>query len=305
MVYFPIYKSTDGGKHWSHISNVTDQVNGWGLRYQPFLYLLPQSIGKYPAGTLLLVGNSIPTDLSETQIDIYASTDAGYTWEFVSHVAHGGAAVPDNGIPAVWEPFLMVYKNQLICYYSDQRDAAYGQKLVHQTSTDLLSWAAVVNDVTYPVYTDRPGMTTVTLLPNGKYMMTYEFGGGPLADGSTTYEFPVYYRINSNPLVFANSTGYPLVSQDGTQPTSSPYITWTPAGGVNGTIVVTSGTLTEIFTNTQLGDVGSWVKVETGVRASYSRSLRILPDPTKLLIAGGGLLPPTNNTQVSVDVIDI
>jgi hypothetical protein len=56
----------------------------------------------------------------------------------------------------------------------DRRDPLYGQKLVHQTSRDLLTWGPVVNDVTYPVYTDRPGMTTVTHLSNGKYMMTYE-----------------------------------------------------------------------------------------------------------------------------------
>ena len=95
LVYFPIFKSTDGGKQWEHISNVTDQVNGWGLRYQPFLYFLPQQIGTYPAGTLLLAGNSIPEDLSATQIDVYASLDQGYTWEFVSRVASGGEAEPD------------------------------------------------------------------------------------------------------------------------------------------------------------------------------------------------------------------
>ena len=77
LVYFPIYKSTDLGKSWNEISRVTDQVNGWGLRYQPFLYEMPQSIGNYSAGTILLAGNSIPTNLSNTQIDLYASTDKG------------------------------------------------------------------------------------------------------------------------------------------------------------------------------------------------------------------------------------
>jgi len=47
-----------------------------------------------------------------------------------------------------------------------------------KTSKDLLTWAPPVNDVAYATYTDRPGMTTVTRLPNRKYMMTYEFGGG-------------------------------------------------------------------------------------------------------------------------------
>ena len=48
----------------------------------------------------------IPTDLSETKIDVYASTDAGYTWEFVSSVARGGEALPNNGLTPIWEPFI-------------------------------------------------------------------------------------------------------------------------------------------------------------------------------------------------------
>lgn len=75
--YFPIYASHDGGATWSERSRVHDQVNGWGLRYQPFLYELPEAFGGYKAGTILLAGNSIPDDLSETQIDLYASTDKG------------------------------------------------------------------------------------------------------------------------------------------------------------------------------------------------------------------------------------
>ena len=69
LVYFPIYKSTDLGKTWEHISNVTDQgecglfvlegvrggrlylVMGWGLRYQPFLYELREDIGDYEVCT--------------------------------------------------------------------------------------------------------------------------------------------------------------------------------------------------------------------------------------------------------------
>jgi hypothetical protein len=93
-VYFPIYRSTNGGHSWSYLSKVTDQVNGWGLRYQPFLYVLPSAIGGYAAGTILLAGNSIPTDLSKTQIDLYASTDSGSNWHFVSHIASGDRAIP-------------------------------------------------------------------------------------------------------------------------------------------------------------------------------------------------------------------
>ena len=76
--YFPIYQSYDGGATWSERSKVYDQVNGWGLRYQPFLYELPHAVGNFTAGTIILAGNSIPNDLSQTRIDVYASTDKGY-----------------------------------------------------------------------------------------------------------------------------------------------------------------------------------------------------------------------------------
>ena len=75
--YFPIYQSLDLGETWSERSRVYDQVNGWGLRYQPFLYEMSETIGDFQAGTILLAGNSIPGDLSETRIDVYASTDKG------------------------------------------------------------------------------------------------------------------------------------------------------------------------------------------------------------------------------------
>jgi len=106
-VYFPIYRSTDFGRTWAEIGRVQDTVNNWGLRYQPMLYELPQAIGNYPAGTVLLVGNSIPTDLSKTKLDVYASRDKGATWTFTSSVAAGGEARPNNGLTPVWEPFLL------------------------------------------------------------------------------------------------------------------------------------------------------------------------------------------------------
>ncbi|KAK2779454.1 hypothetical protein FQN52_002468 [Onygenales sp. PD_12] len=53
-VSFPVYKSTDGGE--------------------------------YAAGTILTAGESLPADLSEAWIDLYAITDGGVNWEFVSHV---------------------------------------------------------------------------------------------------------------------------------------------------------------------------------------------------------------------------
>ncbi|RFU26202.1 hypothetical protein B7463_g10136, partial [Scytalidium lignicola] len=301
LVYFPIFKSTNGGETWKEISKVTDQVNNWGLRYQPFLYELKEPFGKYLPGTVLLAGNSIPTDLNYTQLDVYASEDKGYTWHFVSKVASGGAAIPDNGIPAIWEPFLMLYEGQMVIYYSDQRDPNHGQKLVHQVSRDLIHWEPPVDDVAYPTYTDRPGMTTVTRLPNGKYMMTYEYGGGP---GFDTYSFPIYYRINKNPLKFNDSIGYPVVAGS-THPQSSPYVTWSPIGGPHGTILVNCGTLSQVFINQELGAEGAWKQFPTPEGVSYSRHLRVLSNLDHLLIMGAGHLPPSTTNEVTVSVIDL
>lgn len=104
--YFPIYQSTDGGASWNERSRVVDTQNGWGLRYQPFLYELPKQIGKFPKGTVLLSGSSIPDDLSQTLIEIYASFDKGKTWKFVSHVALGGVALPNSkSHPREMKPF--------------------------------------------------------------------------------------------------------------------------------------------------------------------------------------------------------
>jgi hypothetical protein len=75
--YFPIYESRDNGRTWSEIGRVKDSENGWGLRYQPFLYELPVEYGGFPAGTILLAGSSIPADLSKTQLELYASQDKG------------------------------------------------------------------------------------------------------------------------------------------------------------------------------------------------------------------------------------
>ncbi|PYH87532.1 neuraminidase, partial [Aspergillus ellipticus CBS 707.79] len=275
LVYFPIFRSENHGLSWTEISRVEDTHNKYGLRYQPFLYYLSERIGDFDAGTILIAGNSIPADLSSTEIDLYASRDSGLTWEFVSEIAKGGEAEPDDGLTPVWEPFLLTYNGKLICYYSDQRDnATYGQKLVHQVSTDLLTWGGVVTDVAYPTYTDRPGMPTLAQLPNNKYIYFYEYGS---YFNTSTYTFPLYYRIANTPEEISSAAGQPLIATSGTQPTSSPYVVWSAHGGAHGTVIASSGSYSSVFTNGNLGE-GEWTEVATGEGTSYSRSLRVLEE---------------------------
>ena len=187
----------------------------------------------------------------------------------------------------------------MVVYYSDQRDPKHGQKLVHQVSSDLVNWGPVVNDVRYGNYTYRPGMPIISHLPNGKYIMTYEFYGAEEAD------FAVYYRMNKNPLRFDHSPGQALIAKDGTVPVSSPYNAWTPVGGPDGTIVVSCGTLPEVFENRQLGAPDAWTKQATPEGVSYTRNLRVLPDPSQILITGAGHLPPAAHNKVTTSSIKI
>ncbi|KAF7592745.1 hypothetical protein BBP40_012503 [Aspergillus hancockii] len=301
-VYFPIYRSKDAGKTWSELSRVEDTANGLGLRYQPFLYYLEEPIGDFEAGTVLLSGSSIPTDLATTQIDLYASRDLGKTWEFVSHIAAGGEALPNNGLTPVWEPFLLAHNGKLICFYSDQRaNETHGQKLVHQTTTDLKNWGDVIDDVVYPTYTDRPGMPIVTKLPNGQFLMTYEYGS---FFNTSSYSFPVYYRLSEDPEDFLSAPHQKLIVSSGTKPTGSPYNVWSSFGGENGTIVVSSGNEGPVFVNQALGE-GEWTEIATPESASYTRALRVLQqDQRFLLLNGGGVLNGEAN-KVTVSVIDL
>jgi len=117
---FPIFSSSDGGATWKWLSNLTDQVNGLGMNAQPAIAELPYAVGKWPAGTVLASGNSwsgiprnatgVPANTGRnsnaTIIDLYASTDKGKTWKFVSNVARGSGPSTRNGVPCIWEPFI-------------------------------------------------------------------------------------------------------------------------------------------------------------------------------------------------------
>lgn len=304
QVAFPIYKSTDGGATWSSFSTVDDQVNGWGLRYQPNLFTLPQSFGDYPAGTILLGGVSTPSDLSEAYIELYASRDDGVSWEFVSHIAYGaGPETTPNGNDAIWEPFFMVYDNQLVCFYSDQRDPAHAQKLVHVTTTDLKSWSDPVDDVADPVYDARPGMTTVAHIEStDRYIMTYE-NCGPAS-------CQVHYKVSTSPLTFANVAGTALVSTDGTTTYGSPYVIWTPhpdRTDGSGIIIANGNSQEPVFLNEDNADASSWRTADVGQWSAYSRALRIIDiqGQKKLMLTNGGNMGDGANNWVAVGVVPI
>ncbi|MFF5985443.1 RICIN domain-containing protein [Streptomyces olindensis] len=296
---FPIYRSTDNGDSWTKISDVADTQNGWGMRWQPELFELPTAVGDFPAGTILAAGDSVPADRSASKIDLYASTDRGQTWSFVTNIATGGAAFDTNGQTPVWEPFFLVSGNKLIVYYSDQRDPDHGQKIVHQVSTDGRTWGPVVDDVAMPTFSNRPGMPTVARMPNGRFIMTYEYGGAP--EGN----FAVYSKISSDPEAFGSVTGIPLRTTDGVVPRSAPTVTWLPTGGPNGTLAVSANSADELFLNTQNGAANTWTRINSNVAGGYSRGLLPLPDGHSLLVLSAGRGGSNLSNPVTYSTIDL
>jgi hypothetical protein len=141
--------------------------------------------------------------------------------------------------------------------------------------------------------------------------MTYEYGGGPV-DGvvnSSSYEYPVFYKVAENPLVFSQVEGLPIVSNDSSRivPNSSPYNIWTEqCGSSSGILIVNALNSGNVFVNDDSADVNGWHLRPTGENAGYSRSLRIIRQKggKKLLIASGGVMK-TEGNNVTVGVIEI
>ena len=350
----PIYKSDDNGATWQYLTGVkapayassnsayAQYVSNWT---NPYFYVLPQAVGNLAAGTLMLAsvvsgddayyldqvkanGSYTPThdgDRSNTAIALYASTDNGATWSFENIIATGGWSNGYN-YPAtedtyhendpVWEPYLMVYDNELVCYYSDENDYtgyntttgvptldpnnstaadADTQILAHRTWDGAAAdaWSGPVVDVSGTTVTGpagyseigggRPGMTNVVETSDGEWMMTFEYWGG----GDN-----VRYKISSNPLDF-----YAVGGTAGTGISSLPVTSGSSAlaqGGSpvllrlpNGRIVFNAAGSGAVWTDESGSSTGSWTEQQTTMSAAYSRSLTYVPATGRVEIIGG------------------
>ncbi|MDV7217495.1 RICIN domain-containing protein [Streptomyces prunicolor] len=349
----PLYKSDDNGTTWQHLSDVkapayassnpaySSYVSNWT---NPYLYVLPQAVGNLASGTLLMAtvvsgddynyldqkatnSSYTPThdgDRSNTAIALYSSTDSGATWNVVNVITTGswsnGANYPATANTyhqndPVWEPYLMVYNNQLVAYYSDENDytgydSSTGvptldpnnnttsdpatQILAHRTWDGVSSsWSSAVVDVSGTTVTNssgyseigggRPGMTNVVQTSDGKWMMTYEYWGG----GDN-----VRYKIASDPLHFysvGGTAGTGVTSLSVTSGSSalsrggSPVLMRMP----NGRILFNAAGSGDVWTNAGGSSTGAWTQQHTTMASSYSRSLTYIPNTGRVEIVGG------------------
>ncbi|MER7564502.1 RICIN domain-containing protein [Streptomyces sp. NPDC097941] len=311
----------------------------------PYLYVLPQDVGNLKQGTLLLASvvsgddyyykehkaadpNWTPTndgDRKDLAIALYSSTDDGVTWKVENVVATGGwqggsagatgqniaAANTNQQVDPVWEPYLMVYKGKLVCYYSDENDYtgfnattgvpsldpandtatdSQGQILAHKTWDGTgAAWSAPVVDIAGLTQTmaggkteiggGRPGMANVVRTTDGKWLLTFEYWGG----GVNTK-----YVLADDPLKFY--TG----SATGTGVTSLPLDTGSHAlatGGSpvlirlpGGRLVYNAAGSGNVWVNEGGRSDGAWKEYQTTSQAGYSRNLQYVDGTGRIVI---------------------
>lgn len=241
----PLYVREPGRRDWRFMGNVTDQAHrgdaDWQLRWQPNLYELPRASGPLPAGTVLLAANATGNDargrVVSEDLQLYASHDGGRTWHYLNSIIKGGGKPEDKDNRGVWEPNLRVLDDgRLAVWYSSEQHkaAGYNQLLAHKVSSDGgRTWSAEHIDVAIPGGVERPGMTVVDRLPDGRYVMSYEDIDGP-QNGH------VYLKFSRDGLDWGDPAdrGTPVQTQAGAWPAASPIVKWLPVGGRDGTIAV-------------------------------------------------------------------
>ncbi|MFD3499732.1 RICIN domain-containing protein [Streptomyces sp. NPDC058678] len=334
QVKAPAYLSSDP-KYAKYTSNWTN----------PYLYTLPQDIGNLKQGTLLLASvvsgddyyyrehkaadpNWTPSndgDRKDLAIALYSSTDEGVTWNVVNVVATGGwqggsagavgqniaAANTNKQVDPLWEPYLMVYKGKLVCYYSDENDYigfdpntgvptpdpandtapdSHGQILVHKTwDGRSAQWSSPVVDLAgltqsmgggkTEIGGGRPGMTNVVRTTDGKWMLPFEYWAG----GANTR-----YVIADNPLEFyrGSATGTDVASlpvDAGSRPLTrggSPVIIRLPGGR----LVYNAAGSGNVWVNESGRSDGAWKEYQTTSPAGYSRNLQYVEGTGRIAI---------------------
>jgi hypothetical protein len=304
-----IRSSTDNGSTWSTLSTVPDAQTGAGhpvsQMWQPFLFEFPQRLGSYPAGTIMLVGNTVPAGVAYTEFQEWLSFDHGKTWKPMGVIQSGGTF--NDGI---WEPSVHLdSEGQLVMDFSDERDStAHSQMISQMVSGDGgVAWSAPTPVVASSVQADRPGMANVVQVgPRGGYVMSYEVCGQP--------NCAAHLKFSSDGLHWGDAAdlGSWLETPDGYYLGNSPNITWVPDGTAQGELVVAAQQIFDavnsqpapidyraVFINKD-GGHGTWYWAPSPWRVSNtSSSCNADYSPDLLPVGSDGLIRYTAPTSVS------
>ncbi|TXK19515.1 sialidase family protein [Homoserinibacter sp. GY 40078] len=287
----PIYRSTDGGSSWSQVSTITSHTSGWDIE-APTLFEVPRNITGLNAGDILAAGTAWSVGNYTTQkIEVFRSTDHGSTWSYLSDCT-STSGLPNSWGHGIWEPaFLVADNDTLACVISDERPAnssTNNQVIGHYTSTNGgATWSTTLTqDVAFPSDNlARPGMQTFAELPNGDFVMSYEM----CRDATNAdHACEVYIKFSSDGLNWGTlgTAGTLVQTTDSRGLLHTPYISWAPGGGPNGTLLLSGQRVTAgptgsktvlvesgsvLFANTSLGS-GTWTELEAPVTVNPTGS---------------------------------
>lgn len=289
-----IYTSSDGGNSFTYTGAAQDSLMATSGLSGGGLYELPAQLGSLPAGTLLWVGAVGQNGTAPMQLQIFQSANQGSTWSYLSNCATAGEPKGDGYGRGVWEgTFATAKDGALVCYYSDETDMTapsgcngpcwVGNQVIQEVrSYDGVTWSKPTPAILSRNWGDRPGMPTVTELPNGTYFMAYELCGETW-EGADDHGCEIYSTNSPDGWTWnaADTIGTPVLSTSGQYLVSSPTSAFDPPtlAAPNGTLLLIAGDLLNsdgslasgtghtIFTAKSTDGSGPWTPMVSPVNA--------------------------------------
>jgi len=275
-----IYESLDDGASWTKVGTVTEPEAPCCTE----LYEVPRTLGQTTAGTLFWATSVNLTGAGPRGIRIYKSTDIGRSWSYHSMPV-------SNGRAGLWEAeFAIDSQGRLIVYYASEehKTAGYNQLIAHKISTDGgRTWGNEVFDIAIGGGIERPGMPTVTKLPNGSYIMVYEICGASNCD--------TFMRTSPNGVDWGNPAdkGKRIESIAGHHFSHAPTVNWINDGTTNG-VLVAAGQVLRNANNTNAAMNGKVFMVNKNLGTGLWEEMQ-----TPLFTPSDGKSPCTNySTQL-------
>lgn len=157
--YLNVHRSTDNAHTWSFLSGVND---GERLVDNGTLYQAPN-------GDILLSGRNNVLNQSY-RISQWRSVDGGRTWMREPEIA--------AGTRGLWEPFYYTASgNRTVVMWADESISGYSQVIRQRVSGDNGRTWSPATIVVSDGLNGRPGMSVVTRMANGQYILVYEICG--------------------------------------------------------------------------------------------------------------------------------
>jgi hypothetical protein len=82
----------------------------------------------------------------------------------------------------------------------------------------------------------------------------------------------VNFKVTTSPENAGTESMRSITTTTSLKPQGAPFVTWSPLGGTNGTIVVSDSTTNALFTNQALGE-GLWRVIPTIAARAYGREV--------------------------------